>query len=75
MSSTAWCAPATSSLASAATGGCAAPLPSRTINPGRRLLANSTPSATFETKGSPAMPPPQRRHPTVTTPLRAASSK
>ena len=46
----------------AATGGSEAPLPSSTTAPGSSDTASRTPSATFESKTSPAGPSPQRRH-------------
>ena len=51
-----------------ATGGSAAPLPSKTTSSGPRLSARRAPSSTFETTTAPASPPPQRRQPTVSTP-------
>src|SRR5215218_9007962 len=67
MYSGAWLAPATSTRLSTLTGGIAAPEPSKTVTRVSRLLAISAPSRTFETKGSPARPPPHLRHPTVMT--------
>ena len=74
MYSGSWWAPATSTRRSTWTGGIAAPDPSKTVTRVSRLLAMPAPSTTFETKGSPARPPPHLRHPTVVTLLRAAVS-
>ncbi len=74
MYSGSWWAPATSTRRSTATGGIAAPEPSKTVTRVSRPLAISAPSRTFETKGSPARPPPHLRQPTVVTRLRAAVS-
>ena len=53
----------------------AAPLPSSTTRSGDSDRATATPSSTFDTATAPASPPPQRRHPTVTTPATTAVSR
>ena len=60
---------------SAAIGGSAAPLPSKTTTSGSRPTATRAPAATFDVATPPASPPPQRRHPTVATPTSAAVSR
>ena len=63
------CAPLTTRIRRAvATGGIAAPLPSKSTSSGSSSTASRAPSRTFETATAPARPPPQRRQPTVSTP-------
>ena len=75
MSSTGWCAPATSRRASAATGGSAAPLPSRTIRPGLQAVRQPDPFGHVGderlSRHASAAPPASDRD----TPLSTASSK
>ena len=73
--STGCAADVTRSRLSAATGGMAAPLPSSTTRSGDSDRATATPSNTFDTATAPASPPPQRRHPMVTTPATTAVSR
>ena len=67
--------PTTAIVRSAAIGGNAAPLPSKTTRSGPSAAATRAPSRTFDTKTAPARPPPHRRQPTVSTPASAAVSR
>ncbi len=60
-----WCPPTTTTVRSAAMGGNAAPLPSKSTRSGARPTATRAPSPTFEDPTAPASPPPHRRQPTV----------
>jgi hypothetical protein len=65
----------TSRRAGVATGGIAAPLPSKTTKSGDRSRTRSSPLGTFELATAPARPPPQRRQPIAGTAATAASSR
>src|ERR671928_127244 len=50
---------------STATGGIAAPLPSKTTTSGSRSAARAAAASTLDVTTAPARPPPARRHPIV----------
>ena len=68
-------APATRMRPPVATGGKAAPLPSKRTRSGASDAASRAACGRFEKNGAPASPPPQRRAPTVVTRAIAASSR
>ena len=68
-------AEATQTTACACTGGIADPLPSQSTMPAGMSSTSPSAAPTVSVTEAPAMPPPQRRHPTVVTPVSTASSR
>ncbi len=68
-------AEATQTTACARTGGIAEPLPSQTTTAAGISSTSPRAAPTVSVMEAPAMPPPQRRQPTVVTPVSTASSR